>query len=106
MKPDRILREAALTLTQRAVERDSPQGERTMAQTVEIFEAITGVILTEKQGWTFMLALKLARAQRGKPNPDHYIDLAGYAALLGECALEGRFDETAESAAADSTSRA
>jgi hypothetical protein len=96
VKPERILKEASLTLVQRGIERDAPQGERSMAQTVEIFEAITGVALTERQGWTFMLALKLARSTRGKPNPDHFVDLAGYAALLGECALEGRFDEDTE----------
>lgn len=96
MKPERILKEAGLTLAQRGIERDMPQGERSMAQAVEIFKAITGVELTERQGWTFMVALKLARSTRGKPNPDHFIDLAGYAALLGESALEGRFDEASE----------
>jgi hypothetical protein len=39
--------------------------------------------MTEQMGWLFMIALKLARAERSN-NPDHYVDLAGYAALLGE----------------------
>lgn len=106
MKPERILKEAALTLQQRGVERDTPNGERSMQRAVEIFRAITDIDLTERQGWTFMLALKMARMTRGKPNPDHFVDLAGYAALLGECALEGRFDEAAESTATDSANRA
>jgi Domain of unknown function (DUF6378) len=96
VRPERILKEASLTLVQRGIERDAPQGERSMAQTVDIFKAITGIELTERQGWTFMVALKIARSTRGKPNPDHFIDLAGYAALLGESALEGRFDEASE----------
>lgn len=96
MRPERILKEASLTLMQRGIERDAPQGERSMAQTVDIFKAITGVELTERQGWMFMVALKLARSTRGKPNPDHFVDLAGYVALLGEAALEGRFSEATE----------
>jgi hypothetical protein len=66
-----------------------------MARAVEIFnvfDAINGGMeLTETEGWLFMVALKLARAERSD-NPDHYIDMVGYIALLGEHVLEGSQD--------------
>lgn len=101
-QPDKILDDAAKTLRDRGVEYDGKGyqgGERSMAQTVEIFKAITGVQLTELDGWRFLLALKLARSTTGKPKRDSYVDLAGYAALAGECALESRLDsgESAQS---------
>lgn len=89
MRANKIITEAQNALN-RGVTRDTPSGERSMAHAVKIFEAVTGIELTETQGWTFMLALKQARMMRGKPHPDNYIDLAGYAALLGEAALESR----------------
>lgn len=91
MKALKILAEAKAAL-QRGVTRDTPEGERSMGHTVRIFEAVTGIALTETQGWVFMLCLKQARMMRGKPHPDNYVDLAGYAALAGESALEARFD--------------
>lgn len=93
MRPEKILGEATKTLSQRGVDYDAPQGERSMEHAVAIFNTITGNKLTESEGWTFMLAVKLARAQRGKPKTDTYVDLAGYAALLAECDLLGRLSE-------------
>lgn len=93
MRPEKILGEATKTLAQRGVDYDAPKGERSMEHAVAIFNTITGNKLTESEGWTFMLAVKLARAQRGKPKTDTYVDLAGYAALLGECDLMGRLTE-------------
>ncbi len=93
--PDKILDDAAQTLRDRGVEYDGKGyqgGERSMAQTVEIFKAISGIELSELNGWRFLLSLKLARSTTGKPKRDSYVDLAGYAALAGECALESRFD--------------
>lgn len=93
--PDGILTDAAMTLKQRGVDYDGKGyagGERSMAQTVELFKALTGIELSEQDGWRFMLCLKLARSTTGKPKRDTYVDLAGYAALLGECALNGRLD--------------
>jgi hypothetical protein len=93
--PDKILDEAAKTLRARGIDYDGEGyqgGERSMAQTVEIFKAFTGVTLTELDGWRFLLCLKLARSTTGKPKLDTYVDLAGYSALTGECHLASRLD--------------
>jgi len=82
---DQILREAADAIGQRAALRDLPQGERSMSRAVAIFAAATGRKLSELEGWTFMICLKLARANAGANHLDDYTDLAGYAALAGEC---------------------
>ena len=81
---------AADTLKDRASERDTPEGERSMKRCVAIYKAWIGIDLTEEQGWQFMTALKMARSAQGKPKDDDYIDRAGYAALEGECALRDR----------------
>ncbi|WHB31218.1 hypothetical protein [Xanthomonas phage NEB7] len=81
-----ILRQSAQTIDDRAVERDQPGGERSMARTVAAFNALSGHALTERDGWLFMTVLKQARAfatLAGKL--DDYVDLAAYAALAGEC---------------------
>lgn len=93
--PDGILDEAAETLRQRGVDYDGKGyqgGERSMEQTVKLFEALTGKKLSELDGWRFLICLKLARSTTGKPKRDSYVDLAGYSALAGECALESRLD--------------
>lgn len=81
---------AANTLDDRASERDTPEGERSMKRCVDIYKAWIGIDLTEEQGWQFMTALKMARSVQGKPKDDDYIDRAGYAVLEGECALRDR----------------
>ena len=78
-----ILKDAEKQIRDRADTRDINE-ERSSAKTVEIFNAITGNTLTEKEGWIFLISLKLARAEQGKYNPDDYLDLVGYAALLAE----------------------
>jgi hypothetical protein len=88
--PHEILEEAAETLKQRGVDYDGngyEGGERSMGKTVEIFRAITGIELSELDGWRFLISLKLARSTSGKPKRDNYVDLAGYTALAGETAL-------------------
>jgi hypothetical protein len=79
-----ILRTAADTIEARGRLRDSGK-ERSMARTVATFNALTGHALTETQGWTFMLLLKLAREQSGH-DPDNWIDATAYAALAAESA--------------------
>lgn len=79
-----MLQEAKDCLVARGVERDKPNGERSMKSTVEAFNALTGHDLTEEHGWIFMLALKMARSQGGCYKADDYIDMAAYAALAGE----------------------
>jgi Domain of unknown function (DUF6378) len=87
MNADAVLAEAIATIQERGVDYDAAGGERSMARTVDIFRAITGIELTEQQGWKFMQAVKLARAAHSRPKRDTFVDLAAFAALEGECAL-------------------
>lgn len=70
----------------RAVQRDSEAGERSMARAVAAFNAQEGTNLTEAQGWRFMIQLKYARAVNGVFVADDYEDMAAYAGLAGEAA--------------------
>ena len=79
-----ILQQAKDCLVNRAVERDKPNGERSMKATVEAFNALTGHALSESNGWLFMLCLKAARAEGGCFKADDYVDGAAYFALYGE----------------------
>ena len=83
-----LLMAAEATLQQRGNDYDQPQGERSMAHCVRVYNAITGQQMSEREGWLFMMALKLARAQKGAPKADTYIDMSAYGALLGECELQ------------------
>lgn len=56
-----------------------------MARTVAAFNALTGHTLSEVDGWTFMVVLKLAREQSAH-DPDNWVDAAGYVALASEAA--------------------
>lgn len=83
-----LLEKAKETLSQRGQDYDSPGGERSMAHTVHIFNAIIGrPALSEREGWIFMMAIKQARMMQGAPKADTFVDLAAYASLTGECAL-------------------
>lgn len=69
-----------------------------MAHAVKIFNSIVQrESFTEREGWIFMMALKQARMMQGLPKMDTYVDLAGYAALLGECTLASRIQPAATS---------
>lgn len=70
----------------RAVQRDSDMGERSMARAVAAFNAQEGTNLTEAQGWRFMIQLKYARAVNGVFVADDYEDGAAYFGLAGEAA--------------------
>ena len=77
----------------RAKTYDAPGGERSMGKTVSAFNAITGLELTEEQGWLFMEILKQVRSQQGNYRADNYEDMVAYAALRGECAARERGDK-------------
>lgn len=81
-----ILRAAHSHIQNRAALRDTPAGERSMGRTVAAFNAVTGRNLSEREGWLFMLVLKIARSQTGNFHVDDFEDMAAYAALLGEAA--------------------
>lgn len=81
--PD-ILIAAADAITTRADQRDSADGERSMARTVATFNTLTGYTLSERDGWVFMAVVKLARSQQGRHVIDDYTDGAAFMALAGE----------------------
>ena len=74
----------------RANQRDTPNGERSMAKTVTSFNAMYDTHLTEEQGWMFMVFLKASRASQGKFVADDYEDGTSYFSLAGEAAAEER----------------
>lgn len=91
----KIVMDAAQTLRQRGTEYDGKGydgGERSMEHTVAIFKTWTGIELSEVDGWRFMMCLKMARSLTGKPKLDSYVDMSGYAGLLGEAHLATRID--------------
>lgn len=88
MKAPTFLQRGIDHMRDRATERDTPEGERSMARTVKIFNAWTDNNLTEEEGWRFMIALKQAREIQGNFNVDDYEDLTAYSGLLGECISE------------------
>jgi hypothetical protein len=82
-----ILQRAAGHIEARAAQRDQAQGERSMARTVAAFNALTGHLLSERDGWLFMVTLKMARACTTPTGlPDDYEDMCGYGGLAGESA--------------------
>ncbi len=68
----------------RAELRDLPNGERSMARTVRMFNAYSDVCLTEAEGWMFMQCLKMARHAAGAYHKDDLDDLSGFTDLLAE----------------------
>lgn len=82
----RILRRSAEIIEQRAASRDQPNGEKSMAKAVQMFNVCYGTCLTEVQGWHFMELLKMVRSAYGCYTPDDYEDKLGYAALAAEAA--------------------
>ena len=81
-----ILTAAADDIAQRAVLRDQPTGERSMARTVAAFNAMFGTDITESQGWQFMELLKMSRGAAGNYHADDHLDRTAYAALGAEAA--------------------
>lgn len=82
-----FLEVAGKELKDKATQRDNiVGGERSMSSTVKAFNALTGRNLSEKEGWEFMILLKLVRGRQGSFRSDDYVDAAAYSALLGECA--------------------
>lgn len=84
-----MLNQAAKAIDARASERDT-KAERSMASTVNTFNAMYGTNLTEEQGWMFMVFLKAARAKGGSVRHDDYVDGSAYFSLAGEAAIKSR----------------
>lgn len=96
MQAKEILSAAIKHMDDRAKQYDAPDGERSMARTVKVFNAYTDLKLTEEQGWLFMSVLKVVRSLQGGFNPDDHEDEAAYAALRGECIAKNRLKELEE----------
>lgn len=80
-----FLERAADLMLERGKEYDSDDGERSMGATVAAFNVITGNILSEQEGWLFMLLLKLVRQQQSDDwHRDSSEDAIAYAALMAE----------------------
>jgi len=75
---------ALVCIDERSKDRDNGP-ERSMDRAVAIFNAATGLGMSESDGWLFMICLKIARHKNGQGyNQDHFVDIAGYAGLLAE----------------------
>ena len=84
-KADEILTAAAQHMRDRAATYDKPAGERSMAQTVAIFNLYHGTSLTEAQGWHMMQILKDVRLfARPGYHADSAEDCTAYSALKAE----------------------
>lgn len=83
-----LLSKAASIMEQRGKQYDKPEGERSMGKTVAAFNIITGLSLTESQGWLLLQVLKDVRdRQRDEPHPDSLEDCIAYSALKAEARL-------------------
>lgn len=82
-----IMATGADTLGQRAALRDTER-ERSMAKTVAMFNAMTGLNVSVVDGWLFMVLLKMVRGRQGQFHLDDYVDGSCYFALAGEAASE------------------
>ncbi len=92
MKAPELLHKAASIMEERGKEYDKPEGERSMAKAVQAFSIITGVRISESEGWLFMQILKDVRQWQ---NPDRFHadsaeDCIAYAALKAEALAEGK----------------
>lgn len=85
-----ILAQASAEMNDRGATYDQPQGERSMGKTVAAFAAVTGVHMSEQQGWQFMELLKMVRSNQGGYRADSFVDGAAYASLAGEAAAKGK----------------
>jgi hypothetical protein len=79
-----FLERALQALTGNAKLRDAQGGERSAPRARDILEAWTGRQWCETDIWRVLFAVKMARETQGLFHADDLVDLAGYAALLGE----------------------
>jgi len=86
MKATDFLAQAASEMKDRASTYDKPEGERSMGACVAAFIAVTGIAMSEQQGWQFMELLKMVRSNQGTYRADSFLDGAAYASLAGEAA--------------------
>lgn len=86
-----FLKIAQSILDQRGKQYDKPKGERSMAATVNAFNAITGQSITESHGWLLLTLLKMVRDnQRKAPHEDSCMDLVTYSSLYAEARMQSK----------------
>ncbi|MCP1316879.1 DUF6378 domain-containing protein [Halomonas sp. 707B3] len=90
VKAANVVKNAAHHMEDRAATYDKPEGERSMAKTVAMFNVLTDNYLTEEEGWMLMALLKMVRSQQGDFKLDNYEDGAAYFALAAEAASKTR----------------
>ena len=83
-----ILSASQAVLKARGRERDTPDGERSMDNTICMFNSLYNTALNEEQGWMLLALLKMVRSTRGEFSSDNYIDGINYIALAGEAAAK------------------
>lgn len=87
-----VLDQCANLLDERAQERDSQHGERSIGKALEAWWLIWGDTIkergepTESEMWEFMSILKKVRKSYGIYHSDDYIDDVCYSALAAESA--------------------
>ncbi len=59
----------------------------------ELWTAYLGVPITADEVAVMMILLKIARTKSRTAVKDHYVDMAGYAAIAGEIVLGGHPDD-------------
>lgn len=80
-----FLTEACQTMADRGQQYDQPDGERSMGRAIAAFNAISGLDLTESDGWLLLQLLKDARQwSRDSYHHDSALDCVAYAALKAE----------------------
>lgn len=82
-----LLQDAADAIGDRALHRDTAEGDKPMAKAVAMFNALKGLQLTERDGRMFAACVKMARSEQGVLHEDDYIDACGELALAGEAAF-------------------
>ncbi len=90
VKASDVVKQAAKHMDDRASTYDKPEGERSMAKTVAMFNFLTDNAISEEQGWIFMAILKMVRSQQGHFRLDNYEDGAAYFALAAEAGAKER----------------
>lgn len=90
VKAVNVVKNAAHYMEDRAATYDNPEGERSMAKTVAMFNVLTDNYLTEEEGWMLMAILKMVRSQQGNFRLDSYEDGAAYFALAAEAGSKAR----------------
>ena len=89
-----ILNQGKAILDERGQEYDQPQGERSMARIVAVFNAHHDTQLTEEQGWHFMQIVKDVRFFiKDAYHHDSVVDGVNYLALRGECRAQRQAEQ-------------